>query len=108
MMTRKASGLVLVVLALGLQALASVHAPWLHDEPVSACAEGARHFCAEETPADAGPCLLCQISAGGIVSDEGGTAVAVLETDPVVLLPGAPAPVCLRHSPESPRAPPVG
>lgn len=108
MMTRKATGLALIVLALGLQLLASVHAPWLHDEPVSACAEGARHFCADEAPTDTGPCLLCQISAGGIVSGESETVVALLETAPVVSLPGIPASVPLRHSPEAPRAPPVG
>ena len=107
-MNRKALVLAVAVLALGVQTLAAVHASWLHEEPVSACAEGSTHFCAGETPSDAGPCLLCQISASGVVSDESEAVVAVLGTTAVISLTGSPAPASLRHSPEAPRAPPVG
>jgi len=107
-MSRKAIVLALAILALGVQTLAAVHASWLHDEPVSACAEGARHFCAEEKVSDAGPCLFCQLSAGGIVCGGSEEVVAVLETAPAAPLPGTPARLSPRHSPEAPRAPPVG
>ena len=107
-MKRKALVLAVATLALGVQTVATVHAPWLHEESVSACAEGATHFCAHETPSDAGPCLLCQISAGGVVSDESEAVVSVLGTTAVISLTGSPAPASLRHSPEAPRAPPVG
>ncbi len=108
MMSRKSLVLALVLLTLGVQTLAAVHAPGVHEEPVPTCAEGATHFCAEETPSDSGPCLLCQISAAGIVCDEAGTAVAVLETSAAASLPPAAAPAAPRHSPHAPRAPPVG
>jgi hypothetical protein len=107
-MRRNALALALVVLTLGIQTLAAAHAPGVHEEHVPTCAEGTTHFCADETASDAGPCLLCQLSAGGIVCDEGETVVAVLETGPSIVPSANAVFASPRHSPESPRAPPVG
>jgi hypothetical protein len=98
----------LVALALGLQTLAAIHPPGVHEEPVSTCTEGMSHFCAEEIPSDAGPCLLCQISAAGIIDFRADSFTSTFESEPALPSRKAPAPVSAPSPVHSPRAPPVG
>ena len=107
-MKRKATVLAVVALVLGIQTLAAIHPPGVHEEPVSACAEGMTHFCAEEIPSDAGPCLLCQISAAGIADVRPDGFTSTFESGPALPLRETASPAAPLLRAHSPRAPPVG
>jgi len=100
--------LAIALLTLTVQVAAAAHSPTVHEESFTRCRDSGAHFCAETPEREAGPCLLCQVSLGGIYLERVESAVTTLLTEPatvVVLPPLAPLP---RPSANAPRAPPVG
>ena len=85
----------------------AVHIPALHEaEDVSKCTDTSEHFCADTAPDEAGRCLLCQVSLGGIASIQLTSSESIDVREPVAVPDGTAPRSVLQFISAAPRAPP--
>jgi hypothetical protein len=94
-------------LTLVTQVAVASHLPALHDEPVTACQDGATHFCDEATRHETSPCVLCQVVVNGLAFVPIGIVDAPLRDDPMALLSRSGVPPAFDLFLHSPRGPPT-
>ena len=99
--------LAVAALTLTSQMVVAVHSPAMHQEEVaSKCQDHSEHFCAETPPEDAGRCVLCQASLGGIASILVTRSESFNVAEPVALPDPAAPRSPLKFLSAAPRAPP--
>lgn len=106
-MSRRWLFLALAALTFVSHVAVASHIPALDDEPVSKCADGSKHFCAEVVDRDEGPCVLCQASVGSVSFSLVTLAETAIVAESVPVLDEAGPRSVSKFTPAAPRAPPT-